>query len=118
LANGVAAAIRMPRSPASTRACQNFRGIPEARIDISPIALITGHNYAGKTSIARAIAAAVTGRPIPYDKVAKKDCGVILRHGAKAGAVILSTEKGNTSVTWPKAEVSSATQRSNRDGRL
>jgi AAA domain len=86
---------------------QNFRGIAEAHIDISPIALITGHNYAGKTSIARAIAAAATGKPIPYDKVTKKDCGVILRHGTKSGTVILSTEEGNTSVAWPKADVSS-----------
>ena len=86
---------------------QNFMGISEAHIEISPIALITGHNYAGKTSIARAIAAAATGKAIPYDKIAKKDCGVILRHGSKAGSVVLETEEGNTSVAWPKAEVSS-----------
>ena len=86
---------------------QNFRGIGEATLDIAPIALLCGKNGAGKTSIALAIAAAATGQAVPFDKLAKKDCAVMLHKGAKAGAVSLITEDGNTTVAWPKAEVSS-----------
>ena len=83
---------------------QNFRGISEACIAISPIALITGKNGAGKTSIARAIAAAVTGRAVPYDKVTKKDCAVMLRAGTRMGKVAVSTDTGSTTIEWPKAD--------------
>lgn len=86
---------------------QNFRGIGEASLDIAPIALLCGKNGAGKTSIALAIAAAATGQAVPFDKLAKKDCSVMLHKGAKAGSVSLITEEGNTTVAWPKADVSS-----------
>src|SRR5450432_2183058 len=86
---------------------QNFRGISEAQIAISPIALITGKNGAGKTSIARAVAAAVTGKAVPYDKVTKKDCAVMLRTGTRMGSVTIVTDEGSTTVEWPKAEAQS-----------
>src|ERR1700744_5869665 len=86
---------------------QNFRGIGEAQIEISPIALLTGMNGAGKTSIARAIAAAATGRGVPYDKLTKKDCAVMLRSGTRSGKVTLSADEGSTTIEWPKAEAQS-----------
>jgi AAA domain len=86
---------------------ENFRGIAEAHIAISPIALITGKNGAGKTSIARAVAAAVSGKPVPYEKVAKKDCGIMLHSNARLGRVSVSTDDGSTMVEWPKADTQS-----------
>jgi hypothetical protein len=87
---------------------KNFRGIQEAHISISSIALICGLNGAGKTSIARAVAAAATGKPIPYAKVTKKDCGILLRHGTKAGMAAIGTnEQGCMQIEWPKAEAHS-----------
>lgn len=84
---------------------KNFRGISEAQIEVSPVALLCGLNGAGKTSMARAIAAAATGKAVPFPKVTKKDCGVMLRHGSKAGMAVLATGDGTTTVEWPKAEV-------------
>src|SRR5690606_10847991 len=86
---------------------KNFRGITEAQIGISQIALVCGLNGAGKTSIARAVAAAATGKPIPYAKVTKKDCGVLMRHGTKAAMAGIGTEDGSTQIEWPKADVHS-----------
>lgn len=86
---------------------KNFRGISEAQIDISPIALITGKNGAGKTSIALAIAAAATGKAIPFAKLTKKECDIMLRTGTKAAMVALGTQDGSRQIEWPKAEVHS-----------
>lgn len=84
----------------------NFRSIGDTTIEINPIALVCGLNGAGKTSIARAIAAAATGKAVPYDKVTKKDCGkMLLRHGTHAGNVVFGGDDGTTQVSWPKAEV-------------
>ena len=86
---------------------QNFRGIAQAEIEINQIALIIGKNGAGKTSIATAIGAAATGNAIPFAKLAKKDCGIMLHNGQKSGAVTLSGEMGSTMIQWPKAAVMS-----------
>jgi hypothetical protein len=84
---------------------KNFRGINSAQISISPIALLCGLNGAGKTSMARGIGAAATGKPIPYTKVTKKDCKILLRQGTKAGMAGIGNENGSTQIEWPKAEV-------------
>lgn len=84
---------------------KNFRGVSESLIDIAPIALLCGENGAGKTSVARAIAAAATGKAVPYSNVTKKDCAVLLRHGTHAGSVSLGGEGGTASVSWPDAEM-------------
>lgn len=86
---------------------QNFRGIKDAQIEIKPIALITGINGAGKTSIARAIAAAATGKAVPFDKLTKKDCAIMLRNGSKTGMVNFGSDEGSTTVEWPKADAQS-----------
>lgn len=86
---------------------KNFRGIIDASIQIEPIALLCGNNGAGKTSVARAIAAAATGKPIPFAKITKKDCAVLLRHGTHSGSVTLGDDVNSTTVEWPKADVHS-----------
>lgn len=86
---------------------KNFRGIADAEIEIAPIALICGTNGQGKTSIARAIGAAASGRVAPFDKLLKKDIGVLLRHGTKSGSVMLAGDNGSTSIAWPKGDLTS-----------
>lgn len=86
---------------------KNFRGIAEGQIDIAPIALLCGHNGAGKTSMARAIAAAASGVAVPFDKVTKKDCKMLLRHGTYSGSVSLGSEEGSSEINWPDASASS-----------
>lgn len=87
---------------------KNFRTIGETSIEINPIALICGLNGAGKTSIARAVAAAATGKPVPYEKVTKKDSGkLLLRHGTHSGSVTLGGDKGTIEIQWPKGDVAS-----------
>lgn len=85
---------------------KNFRSVVEGNIEIAPIALICGKNHAGKTSMAKAIAAAATGMAVPYAKVTKKDCKILLRQGTHAGSVTLATDEGTTEISWPDAEVS------------
>lgn len=87
---------------------KNFRGIKEAQITVSQIALVAGVNGAGKTSIARAVGAVVTGKPIPYSKVTKKECEIMLRHGTKSAMAGIGTEAGATQIEWPTAEVVSS----------
>lgn len=86
---------------------KNFRGISDAEISIAPIALICGVNGQGKTSIARAIGAAACQRAVPFDKLTKKDSGIMLRHGTKSGSVMLAGDDGSTTVSWPKGEITS-----------
>lgn len=86
---------------------KNFRGIWDATIEISPIALLCGLNGAGKTSVARAIAAAATGKGVPFAKVTKKDAKVMLRHGTHSGSVTLTGDEGSTAIEWPSTDATS-----------
>ncbi len=94
----------------------NFRGITDANLDIAPLALVTGGNGAGKTSILQAVAAALTGQPIPYLKpgsgpgqytatILKKSAGVLVNDGNQDGSVTVSGPGGTVSVSWPSAKV-------------
>lgn len=84
---------------------ENFRGLQKAEIEIAPIALLAGKNGAGKSSLALAVAAAATGYAIPYAKLAKKDCGIMVKAGEKASQAILESATGSSTVSWPKADV-------------
>ena len=83
----------------------NFRGIKTADIDMSTIALISGPNGAGKTSICQAVAAALTGDPLPVLGIKKSGAGVLVRSGTSTGRVELTTDTGVITVTWPAAAV-------------
>lgn len=83
----------------------NFRGIHHAAIDLDGLTLVTGPNGVGKTSIAQAVACALTGQPLPIDGLRKTDAGVLVRTGAAAGEIVLAGTDGHTQVTWPDAKV-------------
>lgn len=90
-----------------------FRGIKVASGTVSPITIIAGKNGQGKSSILQAVAAAMTGLPIPFlhqgskpGKVTmdltKKDSEELVRSGSKTGSVSVATDNDNTmTLTWP-----------------
>jgi len=93
-----------------------FRGIERADLRLAPIALVGGPNEGGKTSLCQAVAAAVTGQPIPrLDGEAlatKAHAEVLVRDGAERGVVTVTShdeESGDlVSVVWPSCERISA----------
>ncbi len=93
----------------------NFRGCRSAKFVMpgNGIALIGGRNAAGKSSIAQAVAAGLTGNPIPVRDVAKAAAGQLVRSGSASGSVWVATDKittadavgGSTEIAWPQAKV-------------
>lgn len=88
----------------------NFRGLASASLDISKICLLAGPNEAGKTSASQALAAALTGEPIPISGVKKAQAGLLVRSGTANGSVDLTSEQGTSNIQWPSAKVKSEGQ--------
>lgn len=84
---------------------KNYRGIASAELDISKICLVAGPNEAGKTSTAQALAAALTGDPVPIIGVKKSAAGMLVRSGTASGSIDLATDNGSTNIIWPSAKV-------------
>lgn len=82
---------------------RDYRGVERADIQVSPIALVTGLNGAGKSSILMAAAAVLTGVAMPAG-LAKKDSALVVRGGASNGKVTITGHEGTASVSWPVAE--------------
>lgn len=93
----------------------NFRGCRSAKFVMpgNGIALIGGRNAAGKSSIAQAVAAGLTGNPVPLRDVAKSSAGQLVCSGSASGSVWVGTDKittadavgGATEIVWPQAKV-------------
>ena len=88
----------------------NYRGIADATLDITSIALVAGSNGAGKSSICQAIGAALTGEPVPVTGVKKTSAGVLVRSGTAAGKIVLENAAGSVTVDWPSAKVKTTGQ--------
>lgn len=85
---------------------RNYRGIETAEIALAPIALVAGINGAGKTSIAQAVAAALTRNAAIVDGVTKAAASQLLRDGAKRGQCAITTDGGSVAANWPGASIS------------
>jgi len=85
---------------------KNYRGCAEADLELAPIALVAGLNHAGKSSIAQAVAAALTRNPAIVEGVTKAGAEVLLRDGEKRGRCTVGDESGSVSANWPGASVS------------
>lgn len=85
-------------------AIRNFRGIASADLNVSGVTLITGPNYAGKTSILQAAAAAMTGSPIPISGLTKAQGGLLVRAGNAGGEITVDTGIGISKITYPGAQ--------------
>lgn len=85
---------------------RDYRGIIRADIELAPVALVAGQNAAGKSSLAEAVRAAVTGEALIVPGLRKKDAKLVVHDGADEGFIqILNGEEGCAVVSWPKAEV-------------
>lgn len=85
---------------------KNYRGCESAELSIAPLALVAGTNGAGKSSIAQAVAAALTGNAAVLPGVTKSAAGQLLRDGAKRGQCKIETADGSATVNWPGASAS------------
>ena len=88
-----------------TISVRDFRGCERADLQVSPIALVSGLNGSGKSSILRAAGAALSGRPLPAG-THKKDADVLVRSGASGGSVTVSVDGGSCRTSWPAADPS------------
>ncbi len=95
---------------------RNFAGIRTADLEIDNFALIAGANAAGKSSIAMAVAVALTGLAVPPG-TKKTEAGVIVRSGQSKGSVLVQidqvtpnahvAETSSLQVSYPSAKVES-----------
>ncbi|KKL54799.1 hypothetical protein LCGC14_2261810, partial [marine sediment metagenome] len=83
---------------------RNFRGIAKANIDLEKIALVTGRNETGKSSIAHAAQAVLTGNPVPIAGIKKSEAAMLIHAGTGNGSVSLEREGGSARIAYPKAE--------------
>lgn len=94
---------------------RGYRGIERAEFRIDPLALLGGQNYAGKSSICQAVAAALTGCTIPYFRPGKPDRPALTKTAAKAlvrggmdkASVVVTADTGRVSIEWPSHEIKS-----------
>ncbi len=85
---------------------RDYRGCARADIELAPLALIAGNNEAGKSSLAQAVRAGLTGQAIPIPGVAKKDAKLLVREGAETGRVHVKDDDGqDAGIEWPKCAV-------------
>ncbi len=88
-------------------AIENYRGIKAAAFNLEGIVMIAAKNAAGKSAVAQASAAVLTGTPIPIPGVLKTMAGMLVRMGAASGFAQLDCEHGTARVDWPKASMKS-----------
>lgn len=82
---------------------RDYRGCERADIELAPIALLAGRNEQGKSSVAEAVQAILTGAPIVVPGVTKKDAKLLVRDGAESGTVQLDIDDVHAGITWPQA---------------
>ncbi len=83
---------------------RNFRGISKADIDLSQIALVAGRNESGKSSIAHAAQAILTGDAVPIAGLKKSDAAMLIHAGTGNGSVALEREGGSARIAYPQAK--------------
>jgi hypothetical protein len=91
----------------TTITVKNFRGIRSAEFTCSPLALACGINSQGKTSLANAVAACLTGRAIEDTfELRKSEIGALIRDGATVATVDIIGDKGTARMVYPDAKLS------------
>ncbi len=83
---------------------RNFRGIAKADIDLSQIALVAGRNETGKSSIAHAAQAILTGEVVPIAGLKKSEAAMLIHAGTGNGSVALEREGGSARIAYPQAK--------------
>ncbi|MDZ4251094.1 MAG: hypothetical protein U1A72_00795, partial [Sulfuritalea sp.] len=94
---------------------RGFRGAERADIEVNPIALIGGLNFAGKSSVCQALAAAACNQPIPFfssarpdkPRFTKADSKALLRGGMATGVASIEIDgEAVSTVSWPSLTAS------------
>lgn len=83
-----------------------YRGARTVDIPITPVTLLAGMNGHGKSSVADAMASLLTGRALPQ-WMKKKDAGQFVNADSGAGRITLTTDAGDTTITYPDCTVTS-----------
>jgi hypothetical protein len=89
---------------------RDFRGLVSADISCSPIALLAGENFAAKTSVLQAAAAALTGEPLAAFELKAKDAAALVHDGAAKATVEISGPDGAAYLEWPDCRLSTKGQ--------
>jgi hypothetical protein len=87
---------------------RDFRGCERASIRVDPIALIAGRNASGKSSIAQALGAGLSGQTrVIAGATGKSNAGLLVKTGAETATVIISGPGGKVRAEWPSCQVTS-----------
>ncbi len=85
----------------------NFRGIKSVEFLLDQLTLIAGENWMGKSSIAQAFGAALTGNVSPFDGITKSKADLIVRNGEKQGMITVENNGSSMTMNWPESEFKS-----------
>src|SRR5436305_1985729 len=86
---------------------RDFRGIAHAELSCAPISLLVAPNAGGKSSIAQAVAAVLTGNALARQfELTGKTAGALIRPGAKDARCILKNGTGEARMSWPECQLS------------
>lgn len=84
---------------------KNFRGASRAEIPFEGVQIIAAPNGAGKTSIAQAVGAALSGAIMPVDGITKTGSSILVKRGATHANVRLEGRAGYSEISWPEPEL-------------
>lgn len=84
---------------------RDLRHVEKAEIDIEGVTVVAGRNHSGKSSICMAVASLLTGEPVPWPGVSKKDAGQLVRDGVSTASVAIAGDDFKMSVQLPKGNV-------------
>lgn len=82
---------------------ENYRSIKAASLELGSLALVAAPNAAGKSAIAQAMGAVLSGQPVPIPGINKAMAGMLVRNGASVGFAQLDSDAGTARVDWPRA---------------
>jgi hypothetical protein len=89
---------------------RDFRGCERADLVCAPIALVAGRNATGKSSIAQAVGAALSGSTLPLAGLTKAAAGMLVKTGNAAARIEISGESGTCRIEWPACQATSEGQ--------
>lgn len=84
-------------------AIENYRGVKLASFPLAGISLIAAENAKGKSAIAQACGAVLSGTAIPIPGIPKTMAGMLVNSGASGGFAQLDFEGGVSRIDWPKS---------------
>jgi len=81
---------------------RNYCAIERADLDLERIALVAARNEQGKTCVAEAVQAVLSGVPITRPGVTKKDAAILVKDGANSCTIMAADGDQTAIVELPK----------------